>query len=270
MLQVLLYLHVLTSIGYGRFSRARVVTWVALILSWSVIPSVVAFAGFMLPWGQVSYWFASVVTDVLGVVPGGGGVTAWLFAGGLDRLPSLAGVGGTISLAVLGVDVAVMYAGLWRTHSALWVIVRVVLIVIACFTLAVLIDAIVDSYLPPAPPDPGPLTPAHIVPEWWLLPIYAILRSVPSKLLGLGLAFAALLIPLFAPLMRAWRFNADWRRWIWWPLCAGLLPCWVALGWMGAHMPDEITRFQTQVLTSYYFGFFLLTRSALGRLGPER
>ncbi|MBN8928184.1 MAG: cytochrome b, partial [Rhodospirillales bacterium] len=109
-------------------------------------------------------------------------------------------------------------------------------------------------------------TPADIVPEWYFLPYYAILRSVPNKLLGVCLMFASILVLLVLPWLdtsrvRSARFRPIYRQLIWlWVLAV------VTLGVCGANKPEGIWVVLSRVATLYYFLHFLVILPLLGKI----
>jgi ubiquinol-cytochrome c reductase cytochrome b subunit len=110
------------------------------------------------------------------------------------------------------------------------------------------------------------VTPPHIVPEWYFLPFYAILRAIPSKLLGVIAMFAAIAILLFAPWLdtsrvRSTKFRPIYRYFFWF----FVFSC-VALGWLGSKPPDAEYVFWARVFTIYYFAHFLLVMPLVGWL----
>jgi ubiquinol-cytochrome c reductase cytochrome b subunit len=109
-------------------------------------------------------------------------------------------------------------------------------------------------------------TPAHIVPEWYFLPFYAILRSVPDKLLGVVLMFSSILVLFVLPWLdtspvRSARFRPIYRKLIW-----VLVLSVVVLGFCGARPPEGIWVILSRICTVYYFAHFLLILPILGVL----
>jgi ubiquinol-cytochrome c reductase cytochrome b subunit len=119
-----------------------------------------------------------------------------------------------------------------------------------------------DNYI-----EANPLvTPPHIVPEWYYLPFYAILRAVPSKLGGVVLMFGSILIWLFVPWLDTSRVRSARYR----PIFKWLLILWffsfVALGYLGAKPPEGMYVFWARIFTIYYFLFFLVLMPIVGVL----
>jgi ubiquinol-cytochrome c reductase cytochrome b subunit len=119
-----------------------------------------------------------------------------------------------------------------------------------------------DNYVPANPL----VTPPHIVPEWYFLPYYAILRAIPSKLLGVIAMFASIGILLFAPwLDRSPVRSTKYRplyKWFFWLF---VFTC-LALGYLGSKPPEGSYVFWARIFTIYYFAHFLVVMPLLGRL----
>jgi quinol-cytochrome oxidoreductase complex cytochrome b subunit len=117
-----------------------------------------------------------------------------------------------------------------------------------------------DNYIPANPAQ----TPAEIVPEWYYLPFYAILRSIPNKLLGVIALFSSILILAFLPWLdtsrvRSGRYRPLFKQFFWlWVIAA------VGLGYLGSRPPEGVYVLISRILTAYYFGFFLVILPLLG------
>ncbi|MCW5752542.1 MAG: cytochrome b, partial [Alphaproteobacteria bacterium] len=117
-----------------------------------------------------------------------------------------------------------------------------------------------DNYIPANPL----VTPAHIVPEWYFLPFYAILRAVPDKLGGVVLMFGSILILFLLPWLdtsrvRSGRFRPIFKQFFW----VFVLAC-LALGWAGAQPPEGLPLAISRVATIYYFAYFLVILPLVG------
>ncbi len=123
-----------------------------------------------------------------------------------------------------------------------------------------------DNYIPANPMQ----TPNHIVPEWYLLPYYAILRSVPNKLLGVVLAFGSIFLLFIVPWLdtspvRSARFRPVYK-WVFWLLVIDV----IALGWVGFNPPAGVVVTVGQIATFYYFIHFLVLFPLIGKLERPR
>jgi quinol-cytochrome oxidoreductase complex cytochrome b subunit len=109
-----------------------------------------------------------------------------------------------------------------------------------------------------------------ILPEWFALPLYAILRCIPDKLACLILMFAAMLPPLVAPWIGAAHCRVDPARHLFMVLCSLLALSWLLLGWLGAQEVTALSSWAVRILTLYYFCFFLVLVPLLGRWARHR
>jgi ubiquinol-cytochrome c reductase cytochrome b subunit len=117
-----------------------------------------------------------------------------------------------------------------------------------------------DNYI-----EANPLvTPPHIVPEWYFLPFYAILRAIPSKLGGVIAMFSAIVVLVFVPWLDTSRVrSAKYRplyKWFFWLLVISA----VSLGYLGAMPPEGAYVTWARIFTAYYFAHFLLVMPILG------
>ncbi len=123
-----------------------------------------------------------------------------------------------------------------------------------------------DNYTPANPM----VTPPHIVPEWYFLPYYAILRAIPSKLFGVIAMFSSIAVLFFVPWLdtskvRSTKYRPIYR-WFFWLF---VFTC-VALGWLGSKPPDEVYVTWARIFTTYYFAHFLVVLPLVGRLEKSR
>jgi len=153
-----------------------------------------------------------------------------------------------------------------RTAQRLAVVVPVALALIFLLLFAWLVFFIPnylghpDNYIPANPA----VTPAEIVPEWYYLPFYAILRSIPNKLLGVIALFGSIGILAFLPWLdtskvRSARYRPLFRQFFWLFVIAG-----IGLGWLGTKPPEGIYVILARIFTFYYFAFFLIVLPLLG------
>jgi ubiquinol-cytochrome c reductase cytochrome b subunit len=248
-----------------------------------------AFMGYVLPWGQMSYWGATVITNLFSAFPiVGEPIVTWLWGGfsvdnpTLNRFFSLhyllpfVIVGVTFLHVValhitgsnnpLGIDVkspqdTLPFHPYYTAKDSVGVCVYLLIFAILVFFAPNFLgDA--NNFIPANPLQ----TPADIVPEWYFLPYYAILRSVPNKLLGVCMMFGSILVLFVLPWLdtsrvRSARFRPIYRQLIWvWVLS------FVVLGVCGAHKPEGIWVVLSRVATLYYFLHFLVILPILGKL----
>jgi ubiquinol-cytochrome c reductase cytochrome b subunit len=254
------YLHILRGIYYGSFKAPREVLWLLGCVIY-VLMMATAFMGYVLPWGQMSFWGAKVITNLLGAIPViGPTITTLLWGGFAVDEPTL---NRFFSLHYLlpFVIAAVVALHIWALHvpgnnNPTGVAVRSKADTVAfhpyytvkdgfAVSLFLILFALFVFYLPDAfakvdnaiPANPL-VTPPHIVPEWYLLPFYAILRAIPDKLMGV-LALGGAIGMLF---ILPWLDRSDVRSMRYRPRLRLYFFVWIlaclALGWCGSQEPD--------------------------------
>ncbi|MGH6800919.1 MAG: cytochrome b [Methylocella sp.] len=282
-----LYIHMFRGMYYGSHKAPREVLWLLGVIIF-LLAIATAFTGYVLPWGQMSFWGATVITSLFSAIPlVGDSITTWLWGGfavdnaTLNRFFSLHYllpfmIAGVVILHIWALHVhgSNNPAGIEKKtakdtlpfHPYFTVKDGFALVcflaLVAWFVFYVpnyLYNA--DNYIEANPL----LTPVHIVPEWYYLPFYAILRSIPSKLGGTAAMFASVLIIAFLPWLdtskvRSAAYRPLFRIFFW--LFAA---CAVLLGYMGSQPPEGGYVIAARVLTVYYFIYFLVILPLLGR-----
>jgi ubiquinol-cytochrome c reductase cytochrome b subunit len=290
------YMHIFRGMYYGSYKAPREILWILGVVIYLLMMAA-AFLGYVLPWGQMSFWGAMVITNLFGALPLiGEPVTQWLWGGftvgneTLNRFFSLhylipfliAGVVGLHIWALhvpgnnnpTGISVKTKADTLpfhpYYTVKDGFAIVVFLLIFAGFVFYAPEVLGHADNYI-----EANPLvTPAMIVPEWYLLPFYAILRAVPDKLGGVILMFAAIGVLFVLPWLdtskvRSMRYRPMAR----WFFGFFVVAC-LGLGWAGAELPDTMVPglgaigvdflLLGRVLTIYYFAYFLVILPVLG------
>ena len=300
---IAVYIHIFRGLYYGSFKAPREVLWILGCIIYLLMMAT-AFMGYVLPWGQMSFHGAVVITNLLGALPVvGNAITTWLWGGfavddpTLNRFFSLhyllpfmiAGVVGLHIWALhvpgnnnpVGVNVkskedTVPFHPYYTVKDGF--AMGVFLLLFGSFVFwnpNILGHA--DNYIPANPL----VTPAHIVPEWYFLPFYAILRAVPNKLGGVLAMFGAIACIFVLPWLdtskvRSMRYRPTAKLYF----LIFVLAC-VVLGLCGAHSPDEqvipgVTSFTlvdsdlnsyvwlSRIAAIYYFAYFLLITPILG------
>ena len=215
------YVHMFRGLYYGSYKEPREVLWILGVIIYLLMMAT-GFMGYVLPWGQMSFWGATVITNLFSAIPYVGDSIVTLLWGGysvgnptLNRFFSLHYllpfvIAGVVVLHVWALHVAGQNNpdGLdiktdkdsvpFTPHATIKDMfgVSVFLLLYAWFIFYMpnyLGDA--DNYIPANPAQ----TPAHIVPEWYYLPFYAILRSIPNKLAGVIAMFSAIIVLVFLP-----------------------------------------------------------------------
>ncbi|MFI4986292.1 MAG: cytochrome bc complex cytochrome b subunit [Alphaproteobacteria bacterium] len=277
---IVVYIHIFRGLYYGSYKRPReLLWWLGIVLL--LLMMATAFMGYVLPWGQMSFWGATVITNLFSAVPWAGKfIVHWLWGGfavdnaTLNRFFSLHYL---LPFAILGVVVL----HLWALHTTksgnpLGIDVKgpqdtipfhpyytvkdyfgigIFLIVYLGFVFfAPNFFGEPDNYIPANPLQ----TPPHIVPEWYFLPFYAILRSIPDKLTGVVAMFASILILFVLPWLdfsrvRSARFRPVYQKVFW----LFLIDVFV-LGWVGANPPEGFFLVVGRIGTAYYFLHWLV------------
>jgi quinol-cytochrome oxidoreductase complex cytochrome b subunit len=238
-----LFIHILVSACHGRFGGWRTVTFVLLIAAW-LAAEIGGFLGMVMPFGQFSLWLSRMV----GGAPSTGSwlvglLEAWVASPGAPWL------GYTAVTLVLLLDIVAMQAVRWRRMSRLQRTLLSAAAVVAAWILAPLLA----SLAPEAPP--GGI---RLFPYWYMLPLYSLLRSVPDKLAGVVLVFAAMLVPLVLPFARIDKLHGRLLRGLWIVLSLALAGCWIWLGQLGLASPDDPALSLAPALAGFHFAYFLL------------
>ena len=272
------YLHLFRGLYYGSYAYPRHLVWISGVII-LLIMIITAFMGYVLPWGQMSFWAATVITNLVSVVPVvGDNILLWLWGGfsvdeaTLHRFFSLHYLLPFVLLALVGVHLVLLHEV--SSNNALGINEKIDMIPFSPYfvfkdlfsTLLLLfffnyyaikhqpaiIDA--DNYI-----EANPLvTPAHIVPEWYFKTFYAILRSVPDKLGGTLLLFASIIVlivfPFFVkPKIISGNFRPVFQLFFW-----IFVSDFVILEWIGGQPIEEPYYLIGQIATIYYFSYFLL------------
>src|SRR5487761_893957 len=280
------YIHIFRGLYFGSYKEPRELLWMLGVVI-LILMMATAFMGYVLPWGQMSYWGATVITNLFGAIPGiGQGIVTWLWGGfavgnpTLNRFFSLHYLLPFIILGVVGLHLIALHQhgsnnplGIDRKGPQDSIPFHPYYTIKDMFGLSVflLIYAAFIFYAPNVLGDPAnyipanPLqTPPEIVPEWYLLPFYAILRSIPSKLIGVIAMFGSLLTLFLLPWLDTSRVRSAFFRpvykWVFWLLVIDAF----ALGAVGAHRPEGIWIVVGRLGTIYYFLHFLVLMPLIG------
>src|SRR5580693_5195387 len=285
------YIHIFRGMYYGSYKYPRELLWILGVVI-LLLMMATAFMGYVLPWGQMSYWGATVITNLFSAFPiVGHPIVTWLWGGfsvdnpTLNRFFSLHYLlpfvlVGVVTLHVaalhitgsnnpLGIDVkgpqdTVPFHPYYTVKDAFYLCLFVV--VFAGFVFyAPNFFGNPDNYVQANPL----VTPPDIVPEWYLLPFYAMLRSIPNKLMGVMVMGGAIVTLVFIPWLdtsrvRSCRFRPLMKQFFW----AFAVDC-VLLGYCGSQSVDAAVAgvplvWVARVASLYYYAFFWLIMPIVG------
>ena len=295
---IAVYIHMFRGLYYGSYKAPREVLWILGVVIFLLMMAT-GFMGYVLPWGQMSFWGATVITNLFSAFPiVGEPIVTWLWGGysvdnpTLNRFFSLhylmpfmiAGVVGLHIWALHvvgqnnpdGVEVknyakdTVPFTPYATSKDAVGLVFFLLFYGWFVFYMPNFLGH-PDNYIPADPL----VTPAHIVPEWYYLPFYAILRSIPDKLFGVIAMFAAIAVLAFLPWLdtsrvRSTRYRPTYKVFFW----IFVVVCFL-LGYCGSQPTDkavlslgdrkilDIAGFGL-LLTIYYFAHFLVVLPLLG------
>ena len=306
------YLHIFRGLYYGSYKSPREVTWIVGMLIYLVMMAT-GFLGYVLPWGQMSFWGATVITSFFGAIPGvGETLQTWLLGGPavdnatLNRFFSL-------HYLLPFVLAALVIVHIWAFHTTgnnnpsgvevrrgskaeaekdtlpFWpyFVVKDLFALGVVLTLFFAVTYFMPNYLghPDNYTQANPLvTPAHIVPEWYYLPFYAILRAftsdvlvvqfaslitggiVDAKFFGVLAMFGSIVVMVFVPWLdtssvRSGKYRPSFKWWFW------LLALdFVVLTWCGSQPAEGMVPTISLYGAFFWFGYFLIILPLLGVL----
>jgi len=281
---IFVYMHIARGMYYGSYKSPRILVWTigTIIL---ILMMAIAFLGYVLPYGQMSLWGATVITNLLSAIPVFGQDLVELIWGGfsvsnatLNRffslhylLPFLLAALAVAHLIALHVHGSSNPNGVSSNGDRIamhpYFIFKDLITIFAFFLVLSIIVFFYpnllghsDNYIPADPM----VTPASIVPEWYLLPYYAILRSIPNKLLGVLAMFGSLLILLVLPFtdlsrIRGAQFRPAMKLAFWF-----FVVDFIILMWIGSQHPNSPYVEIGQISTAFYFSWFLIIVPIIG------
>ena len=292
---IVVYIHIFRGLFYSSYKAPREMVWLLGVVIFLLMMAT-AFMGYVLPWGQMSYWGAQVITGLFSAIPlVGEPIHTWLLGG---FAPGNAALNRFFSLHYLlpFVIAGVIILHIWALHipgSSNPTGIEVkgpqdtvpfhpyytakdgfglgVFLILYCLVLFYAPNALghPDNYIPANPLS----TPAHIVPEWYYWPFYAILRAftfdifgIPAKLLGVVAMFSAILMLFFLPWLdkspvRSGNYRPAFKKFFW-LLCIDV----VILGWCGGSPAAEPYVMISQLAAAYYFAHFLIILPIVSRM----
>ena len=277
---IVVYIHIFRGLYYGSYKAPRELLWILGVVI-LLLMMATAFMGYVLPWGQMSFWGATVITNLFSVIPIVGDWVVTLLWGGfsvdnptLNRFFSLHFllpfvIVGVVVLHIvalhrfgsnnpLGIDVrgkqdSIPFHPYYTIKDMFGLGVFLTILAAVVFFLPNAMGH-ADNYIPANPL----VTPAHIVPEWYFLPFYAILRAIPDKLMGVLAMFASIGVLFILPWLdrspvRSGTFRPLFKIFFWL-----LLADCVMLGYLGGKPPEGIYVILSRLGTLYYFLHFLV------------
>lgn len=285
---IVIYIHIFRGLYYGSYKSPRELLWILGMVIF-VLLMATAFMGYVLPWGQMSFWGATVITNLFSAIPFVGDSIVTLLWGGfsvsnptLNRffvlhylLPFL--IVGVVCLHLvalhqhgsnnpLGINKKTSKDTIpfhpYYTYKDIFGIGILILIWGGFVFFAPNFFGEPDNYIPADPL----VTPAHIVPEWYFLPFYAILRSIPDKLGGVITMFTAIFVLFLLPWLdtskvRSSRFRPIFKYCFW----LLVIDCFV-LGWAGGQLPEGPPLWIGRIATVYYFLHFFILVPVVGKI----
>ncbi len=285
---VAVYIHIFRGLYYGSYKAPREVLWMIGVLIFIAMMAT-AFMGYVLPWGQMSYWGAVVITNLFSAIPVvGDPIVQWLWGGFSVDNPTLQRF---FSLHYLMpfVLAALVFLHIWALHvpgnnnpdgidvkseqdtlpfhpyytmKDLYAILVFFLVYLAFVFYSPWYLGHSINFVKANPL----VTPPHIVPEWYFLPFYAMLRAIPDKLGGVVVMFSSLIILFFLPWLdrspvRSARYRPVYRFFFW----LLVLTC-IVLGIAGSQPPEGLWIPTARIATAWYFIHFLVILPLLGKL----
>jgi len=284
---VVTYIHIFRGLYYGSYKAPREMVWMLGLVIFLLMMAT-AFMGYVLPWGQMSFWAAKVITGLFGAIPlVGEPIQTWLLGGYAPDQPTLTRffslhyllpfvIAGVIILHIwalhipgsgnpTGVDVktpqdTVPFHPYYTAKDGYGAGLFLIALAVLVFFLPNFLGHPVN-YVPADPLS----TPSHITPEWYFWPYYAILRAftvdflfVPAKLMGVAAMFASILLLFFLPWLDKSPVRSGSYRPMFKLFFVILLADIFVLGWMGGLPAEEPYVMISQIATIYYFAHFLI------------
>ena len=275
---IVVYSHIFRGLYFGSYIYPRNKLWISGVIIFLLMMAT-AFMGYVLPWGQMSFWGATVITNLFSAVPLiGNDIVEWLWGGfsvdnaTLNRFFSLHYLMPFVILGLTVIHLALLHeegsnnplgsnTNIDTTSFYPYFYVKdlfVFCIFILFFSFFIFFYPNIlghsDNYIPAD----SIVTPPHIVPEWYFLPFYAILRSIPDKLGGVVAMISAILVLLLLPFIntstiRSSKFRGVFAIFYWFLVCDFLL-----LGWIGQKPVEDPYIAIGVYATTFYFIFFLI------------
>ena len=289
---IVVYLHMFRAMLYGSYKKPRELIWIIGMLIFLVLMAE-AFAGYLLPWGQMSYWGAQVIISLFGAIPWVGDALVELIRGDysisditLNRFFALHVIALPLALVGLvfvhivalhevgsnnpdgieikknkGADGVPLDGVAFHPYHTSKDLVAIIIFLMIFSAVVFFAPDMGGYFLEHANFEPANLkaTPEHIAPVWYFTPFYAILRAVPSKLWGFILFGASVMLPLFLPWLDRSRVKSiRYRGPIYKTALSVFVVTFVVLGWLGTQPAAPAYVIAARIFAVIYFAFFLL------------
>ena len=289
---IVVFIHIFRGLYYGSYKAPReLLWWLGIIIL--LLMMATAFMGYVLPWGQMSFWGATVITNLFSAIPIiGEGITQWLWGGYSVDNPTLSRFYTLHFLfPFLIVGVVILHIVALHTHGSNnplgidkkgtqdtipfhpYYTIKDLFGLSFALTIFFAVVFFIPDYLGHPdnyiPADPLK-TPAHIVPEWYFLPFYAILRAIPDKLGGVIAMFSAIFVLFLLPWLdsskvRSATFRPIYKKFFWIFVFNAVI-----LGWVGSKPAEGHYILIGRIATIYYFAHFLILLPLLGKYEKHR
>jgi ubiquinol-cytochrome c reductase cytochrome b subunit len=299
---IVVYTHIFRGLYFGSYKAPREMIWLLGIVIFLLMMAT-AFMGYVLPWGQMSFWGAKVITGLFGAIPlVGEPIQTWLLGGFAPDNPTLSrffslhfllpfvilgvvilhvwalhipGSSNPTGIEVKGEQDTVPFHPYYTAKDGVGIAAFFLVFALILFFAPNFLGH-PDNYIPAN----SMATPANIVPEWYFWPFYAILRAftvdftffglftiIPAKLMGVVAMFASILLLFFLP----WLDSSPVRSGNYRPLFRkffwyGLIPCVLVLGYCGGSHASPKFVLISQIASAYYFAHFLIILPIISRI----
>lgn len=281
---IAIYLHIARGLYYGSYTKPRILLWIVGVLIFFILMAT-AFLGYVLPWGSMSLWGATVITNMLSAIPWIGTDLVQFIWGGysvdnatLNRFFSLHYLLPFVIVALTVIHLMALHEkggsnplGVasevdkipFHPYYTVKDIYGFLLFAIG-YGYFIFFEPNVlghpDNYIPANPL----VTPAHIVPEWYYLPFYAILRAIPDKLGGVMAMFGAIAILFLLPILNTSKVRTSAYRPIYKKIYWIFIGNVIVLGWLGNKVVEEPYIIIGQIATIMYFSYFVIIIPVIG------
>jgi ubiquinol-cytochrome c reductase cytochrome b subunit len=302
---IVVYLHMFRAMLYGSYKKPRELIWLIGMMIFFVLMAE-GFAGYLLPWGQMSYWGAQVIISLFGAIPVVGDALVEIIRGDysisditLNRFFALHVI--VLPLALIGLIfvhiVALHEVGsnnpdgidikkhkdengkpldgvAFHPYHTSKDMVGIIVFLMIFSGVVFFAPDMGGMFLEHANFEPANMTatPEHIAPVWYYTPYYAILRAVPDKLWGFILFGLSVLLPVFLPWLDRCRVRSiRYRGWMYKTALSVFVVTFLMLGWLGLQPATDTYVLLARIFAVLYFAFFLLMPfyTAMDKTKPE-